>query len=190
MGRETFCIAENCDMKRTGLTQRSFGQAPASILEQPWVPPKHFLIANPELEFHVNPIRINELKFPNRKYFAIFRVAFQTCTLPLLASTPSPSSIQRLAPSFQNLIEIPRLESRATPTKQRPTAKSNRDKNVVLWSAFSRHSRIRSVSAPLCDLEPLWPSSSATSGATLTLRAPQSNLPASCFVRALAGEHS
>jgi hypothetical protein len=36
----------------------------------------------------------------------------------------------------------------------------------------------------------LRPSQSTTSRATLTLRAPQSNLPASCFVRALAGEHS
>ena len=31
-----------------------------------------FLIANPELEFHVSPIRITKLEFSNRKFFAIF----------------------------------------------------------------------------------------------------------------------
>lgn len=68
-------MAENCDMRRTRLTQRSFGQARASVLEKPCFPPKHFLIANQELEFHVRPIRISELKFPNRKFLTVFRVA-------------------------------------------------------------------------------------------------------------------
>jgi hypothetical protein len=102
---------------------------------------------------NVNPIRINELKFPNRKYFAIFRVG-----PPLFKSS--------LATAL--LIETPRLEFLATPTKQWPNTDSNRDKNDGFWSAFR----------------------GATSHATLTLRAPQSNLPASCFARALAGEHS
>jgi hypothetical protein len=66
------------------------------------------------------------------------------------------------------LIETPRLESLATTTKQSPSAKSNRDKIGLLSSAPR----------------------GATSRVTLTLRASQSNLPASCFVRALAGEHS
>jgi len=144
------------------------------------------LIANPELEFHVTPIRISDLKFSNRKFFAVFRVAFQSYAAPLPLSTASPSSIQRLASSFQNLIETPRLEFLATPTKQSLTPNSNRDKKGVLSSAFRRHLRVESSNKPLDDSVPLWPSC----GATLTLREPQSNLAASCFVRALAGEHS
>ena len=144
------------------------------------------LIANPELEFHVTPIRISDLKFSNRKFFAVFRVAFQSYAAPLPLSTASPSSIQRLASSFQNLIETPRLEFLATPTKQSLTPNSNRDKRGVLSSAFRRHLRVESSNKPLDDSVPLWPSC----GATLTLREPQSNLAASCFVRAFADEHS
>jgi hypothetical protein len=145
------------------------------------------LIANPELEFHVTPIRISELKFSNRKFFAVFRVAFQSyAAAPLPLSTASPSSIQRLASSFQNLIETPRLEFRATPTKQSLTPNSNRDKRGVLSSAFRRHLRVESSNKPLDDSVALWP----TCGATLTLREPQSNVAASCFVRAFADEHS
>lgn len=183
-------MAKNCDQRLTGQTQGSLGQAQASVPEQSCILPTHFLIANPELELHVSAIRISELKFPNRKFLAIFHVAFQSCALPLPASTASPSSIQRLAPSFDGLIETPRLRSQATPTKQRPAAKSNRDKNGGLCPAFRRHSRIGSTYNSLRDSVPLWPSQPATSRATLTLRAPQSNLPASCFVRAPLGEHS
>jgi len=102
---------------------------------------------------NVNPTRINELKFPNRKYFAIFCVGLSQFR-------------NSLATTF--LIETPRLGFLATPTKQWPNSDSNRDKNGGFWSAFR----------------------GATSHATLTLRVPQSNLPASCFGRALAGEHS
>ena len=168
----------------------------SSVPEQSCIPPTHFLIANPELESHVSPIRISELKFPNRKYLAVLRVTFQTCATPLHASTASPSSIQRPAPSLQNpwspwrLIETPRLEFLATPTKPRPMADSNRDKKRLSRSIFRRHSRTASTRNSLRDSVPLWPSQSATSRATLTLRAPQSNLAASCFVRAPLGEHS
>jgi hypothetical protein len=169
-------MTKNCDMKRTRRTQGSLGQEPSPVFHQTCVPPTHFLIANSELESPVSPIRINELKFPNRKFLAIFHVAFQTCALclPASTSTASPSSIRRPAPSFRNpwppwrLIETPRLEFLATPTKQYPSVDSNRDKNGVLSFAFR----------------------GATSGATLTLQAPRSNLPASCFVRAPLGEHS
>jgi hypothetical protein len=107
MSWEIFFMAKNCDMKRTRRTQGSLGQATASVFEHSCLPPGHFLIANLELEFHVNPIRISELKFPNRKFLALFRVAFQTCATPLRTLTASPSSIQRLASGFQNLIETP-----------------------------------------------------------------------------------
>ena len=189
-------MTKNCDRKRTRRTRGSLGQARASVPERSCIPSTHFLIANPELEFHVNPIRINELKFPNRKFLAIFHVAFQTCALPLPASTASPSSIQQLTPGVENpwspwrLIETPRLEYLATPTKQSPIADSNRDRNGVFGPAFRIHSRIRGAQNSLCDSVPLWPSQPAASHATLTLQAPQSNLPASCFVRAPLGEHS
>ena len=137
------------------------------------------LIANPELEFHVTPIRISDLKFSNRKFFTVFRVAFQSYAAPLPLSTASPSSIQRLASSFQNLIET-------TPTKQSltPNSKSRQKRSFVV--RFRRHLRVESSNKPLDDSVPLWPSC----GATLTLREPQSNLAASCFVRAFADEHS
>jgi hypothetical protein len=176
MSWEVFCMAKNCDQRRTGRTQGSLGQSRASVPQQSCIPPTRLLIANLELEFHVNPIRINELKFPNRKYFAIFRVR------------PRHFVASSLATAF--LIETPRLEFPATPTKQRPMADSNRDRSGVFGFAFRRHSRIGSACNSLCDSVPLWPSPCAASHATLTLRAPQSNLPASCFVRALAGEHS
>ena len=83
-----------------------------------------FLITNLELEFRVSPIRITDLKFSNRKFFAISCVAFQP-------SSTSSFSVQRRASSLQNLIETPRLELRATPTKQSSLPISNRDKNAL-----------------------------------------------------------
>ena len=178
-------MERDCDQRLERRTQGSLRQAPAPVPEQSCAPANHFLIANLELELNVNPIRINELRFPNRKYFAIFRVG-----LKRFSANPLPRTF---------LIETPRLKSLATPRKQRLSADFNRDKTRVLrppWrngflrSAFHRHSGIRDANNSLCDSVPPGPSSWATSHATLTLRAPQSNLPASCFVRALAGEHS
>jgi hypothetical protein len=185
MSWEIFCVPKNCDRERTGRTRGSLEQGPSPASHQSCAPPTHFLIANLELELNVSPIRINELKFSNRKYFAIFRVG------------PRHLVTNSLAGAF--LIETARLESLATPTKQSPISDSNRDKTRVLrppWrnrflrSAFHRHSGIRDANNSLCDSVPLWPSFCANSRATLTLRAPQSNLPASCFVRAPLGEHS
>jgi len=183
-----FCAAKNCDMKRTRLTRRALSQAPSSVFQQTCLPPSRFLIANLELDLHVSPIRISQLKFPNRKYFAIFRVALQTnaVSAPAPAAAASPSSTQRLSPSLQNLIETPRLEFPAKPTKQSPFADPNRDKNGLFWLAFRPDSYLRSTNNSLCDSVPPWPALTTT----LTLLEPQSNLPASCFVRALAGEYS
>jgi len=178
-----FCIAKNCDMKRTRLTRRALSQAPSSVFQQTCLPPSRFLIANLELDLHVSSIRISELKFPNRKFFASH---FRAAQFPAPASAASPSSIQRLSPRLQKLIETPRLEFPATPTKQSPLADPNRDKNGLFWPAFRPDSYIRSTDNSPCDSVPLWPPLTAT----LTLLEPQSNLSASCFVRALAGEHS
>src|SRR5579862_1341137 len=169
-------VEKDCDQRRSRRTQGSLRQALAPVPEQSCALPTHFLIANLELKFPVNPIKINELKFSNRKYFAIFRVGLER-----FSANPLPRTF---------LIETPRLKSLATPRKQRLSADSNRDRNGLFGPAFRSHSRMRGSRNFLRDSAPLWPSQSATSRVTLTLRAPQSNLPASCFVRALAGEHS
>src|SRR5579862_3999362 len=77
-----------------------------------------FLIANLELEFHLSPIRISNLKFSNRKFLAIFAAKFSTQGEPR-------------APFFgpQSLIVTPRLELLATHTKQTPNRNSNRYKS-------------------------------------------------------------
>jgi hypothetical protein len=87
--------------------------------------PRHkFLIANLELEFKLSPIKINELKFSNRKFLTIFYNTFQPDSTQQPASTISSSSIQPLVSSCQNprppwrLIETPRLEIPVISTKQ------------------------------------------------------------------------
>ena len=90
------------------------------------------LIANLELEFRVSPIRITDLRFSNRKFFAISCLAFQPSSTHIHTSAASSFSVQRRASSLQNLIETPRLEFRATPTKQSSLPISNRDKNALL----------------------------------------------------------
>jgi hypothetical protein len=88
--------------------------------------PSQILIANLELEFKLSSIRINHLKFSNRKFFAIFHSEFQPYSAQLPASTVFFSSIQPLVCSFQNLIVTPRLESLATARQQTPHLISNR----------------------------------------------------------------
>ena len=65
-----------------------------------------FLIANLELEFRVSAIRINELKFSNRKFLAILRPSFWIL-----------SSFELQVPGFQNLIENARLTLGLTHTR-------------------------------------------------------------------------
>ena len=65
------------------------------------------LIANPRLEFHLTPIRISELKFPNRKFSAIL-----PRTRGLLESPAS--SLQKPWPPWR-LIETQGLENTINP---------------------------------------------------------------------------
>jgi hypothetical protein len=98
--------------------QREAGHGTARDLE--------FLIANLELEFHISPIRISNLKFSNRKFFAIFSLKPDGDRKPRAAfSSPRPP-----ASSIQNLIVTPRLEFRPTCTKQNGSSKSNRYKTA------------------------------------------------------------
>ena len=88
-----------------------------------------FLIANLELEFHLSPIRFSDLKFSNRKFFAVFTAKFCVHGEPRAAFfSPQPPTS-----TLQNLIVTPRLELLATRTKQTPSGNSNRYK-----SRFSR----------------------------------------------------
>jgi hypothetical protein len=79
-----------------------------------------FLIANLELEFRLRAIRINELKFSNRKFLAILRPSFWIL-----------SSFELQVASFQNLIENARLTLGLTLTRISPLEISNRERMAV-----------------------------------------------------------
>ena len=169
-------------MKRARQTRRRLAQALARVFHKARVQPNHFLIANLELRFLVTRCKQTFQPVSNRKYFAIFGRAFSVC-----------SSLEPPASSLQTLIVTPRLEFLATPTKQSLKPNSNRYK-----TRFLRHGSINQLLAgsslvtrhpPLISSVPLWPIRSPRRTA-LTLPHPHSNLAASCFVRAFAGEHS
>jgi hypothetical protein len=94
---------------------------------------RHFLIANLELKVNVSYIRINDLKFSNRKFSAILHCIFPSLKPPTPRSVVLKASGQDarhegsqlrphsiLSPSAQvkPLIETPRLEIRITSRKQ------------------------------------------------------------------------
>jgi hypothetical protein len=93
---------------------------------------RHFLIANLELRFNVSHIRINDLKFSNRKFFAIFHYIFPSLKPPTPRSVVLKASGQDARPegsqlrphsiaspsTVKLLIETPRLEIRVTSRKQ------------------------------------------------------------------------
>src|ERR1700752_4974524 len=101
------------------------------------------LIANLELEFNLSSIRINNLKFSNRKFLAISYPEFQPGSAQLPASTIFIPSIQPPVSSFQKpstlwrLIVTPRLGFHATARKQTPPLISNRCKTPVFFSRAS-----------------------------------------------------
>jgi hypothetical protein len=94
---------------------------------------RHFLIANLELKFNVSYIRINDVKFSNRKFFAIFHYIFPSLKPPTSRSVVlkasgqdarpegsrlRPHSIPSPSAQVKLLIETPRLEIRITSRKQ------------------------------------------------------------------------
>jgi hypothetical protein len=93
------------------------------------------LIANLELEFHVNPIRITKLRFSNRKYSPLFRppwlIAIPRSAFSSLVAH-CPFRLERLGAGgsvvSRFLIVTPRLDFRAIKTKQTPSSISNRYK--------------------------------------------------------------
>src|ERR1700752_2165563 len=96
---------------RTSRSYFSF-QRPASSL--------HALIANLELEFRVSPIRISELKIPNRKFLAILHPASRIL-----------SSFELQVSSFQNLIANARLRFDLSPSRISVLEISNRERMAI-----------------------------------------------------------
>src|SRR5579864_3599425 len=107
-----------------------------------------FLIANLELEFHLSPIRISNLKFSNRKFFAVFPPEL----VPDGKSCPAFFSPQPLASICQTLIVTPRLEFLATRTKQTANQSSNRYKSHFSRAGCNKRMPL-APAAPSC-LEP------------------------------------
>jgi hypothetical protein len=81
---------------------------------------RKFLIANLELKLRVNPIRINELRFSNRKFLAILRSA---------SRIPSPFEPQ--CSGFESLIENARLRSRLSPSRISQLEIPNRERMAI-----------------------------------------------------------
>jgi hypothetical protein len=125
---------------------RNTGQSGQREMERESGRAPEFLIANLELEFHLSPIRISNLNFSNRKFFAIFAAKLCAQGEPRAAFfSPQPP-----ASSLQSLMVTPRLESPATRTKQTPNQNPNRYK-----SRFSRRGCTRRM--PVAPLAPHLP---------------------------------
>jgi hypothetical protein len=107
---------------------------PVSALRTSWPHPgfqrppscSQFLIANLELKLHVNHIRINELRFSNRKFLAILRPPSRI-----------PSLFEPQGSGFESLIENARLRSRLTPSRISQPEISNRERMAVSHLALS-----------------------------------------------------
>src|SRR5579862_1379891 len=92
------------------------------------------LIANLELEFRVSPIRINELKIPNRKFLAILRSASRILSSPELQV---PSSLSPWPPSDGRLIENARLKFDLSPSRISQLEISNRERMAISHLALA-----------------------------------------------------
>src|ERR1700758_5558480 len=103
---------------RTSWPHSSF-QHPVSSLQN--------LIANLELKLHVSPIRINELRFSNRKFLAILRSASRI-----------PSLLEPQGSGFESLIENAGLRSRLSPSRISHVEISDRERMAIYSSTASR----------------------------------------------------
>ncbi len=104
-------------------------------LQNPWPPVGGRLIANLELEFRINHIRINELKFSNRKFLAIS--AFPT------------RSAHRESRATEFLIENARLNFGLSGNDSSHLQISNRERIGVSCSAAPSQSK-----PPISNLQP------------------------------------
>jgi hypothetical protein len=96
------------------------------------------LIANLELEFHVSPLRITDLKFSNRKFFTVF-LSWDTKGSPRAALFP-PEVSSHSSLATHHCISNRDTAIRISPNynKSRIFQISNRDKNRPLHLGFSQ----------------------------------------------------
>ncbi len=120
-------------------------QARLPNLKHPWPPVGGRLIANLELESRVNPIRISELKFSNRKFLAISsflsRTAYRESQAPVL-------------------IENARLKSELNGNECSHLQISNRERigvsrSTALPNPARYQSRLRISKTPISNLQPV-----------------------------------
>jgi hypothetical protein len=102
--------------------------------------PSKILIANPRLTLRVDPIRISNLKIPNRKFSTILRSAFRIRSL----FDPQGSG-------FGSLIENARLRSSLTPSRISQLEISNRERMAMSHLVLAP----AGPSAPVTDHESL-----------------------------------
>jgi hypothetical protein len=119
------------------------------------------LIANLELEFRVSPIRINELKFSNRKFSAILTKvrgfipsvnAFKVMSVPLALSHPRkpllPRSADREPQATVILIANRRLKSELSGKDSSRLQISNRERMAIFHRAFLAFSSFEPPAPP------------------------------------------
>jgi hypothetical protein len=107
-----------------------------------------FLIANPELEFNLNPKRISKLKISNRKYMTIFQS--ENWAASELRRLPQANRWKKSARSPEFLIATVAIsEIESTCRKQTPKQISNSNNNAffasreILRDVFSTFSPLR-----------------------------------------------
>ena len=134
--------AQNKELARHELLATAPPSRHPLLMGQPSLTPG-FLIANPELKFPASYCKQRSELFSNRKFLAVLRSPQRIpdptesrgpgtiSIVPFFSSSrqPQAASLQNpWPPSGGRLIETPRLESPATPTKQTSESPSNRDK--------------------------------------------------------------
>jgi hypothetical protein len=169
-------------MYSKGIVERRTGQLPRWLrcASRP-CKGRAFLIANARLEINATARKQKAVENSNRERIAVSSFHFHPLMTARLTkcSTAEGSLIATVANS--------RIES--THCKQTRKQNSNSNK-IAFWSI----SQSRQNSNPALQSLNVFSQTLCLCGATpcetLTLPEPQSNLAASCFVRALAGEHS
>jgi len=116
---------------------------------------RHFLIANLELKFNVSYIRINDVKFSNRKFFAIFHYVFPSLKPPASGRDARPKGSRLRAHSIPSpsaqvkpLIETPRLEIRVTSRKQNQSQFLIETNQALCAAGSSLHSAWAAPASP------------------------------------------
>jgi hypothetical protein len=182
MSRGIFRRAKNEDMYSKGIVERRTGQLPRCLrcASRPCTG-RAFLIANARLEINATARKQKAVENSNRERIAVSSFDFH----PLMTArlTKCSTAEGSLIATFAN--------SRIESTHCKQTRRQNSNSNKFGFWAISQS---RQNSNPMPHFPIVFSETlrlrGATPCATLTLREPQSNLAASCFVRAFADEHS